>query len=73
MLRKFFKEKNVSTTKLANYLKVKPQRVNNWLLRKTIPPYFIRAVAEYIGISTEELLKIIETAKNTQQKGSTHA
>ena len=65
-LRELFKQNNVSISLLAKALNIKPQRVNNWLLRNSIPPHFIRAVSKHTGIKIEELLKKIEETKKAE-------
>ena len=63
MLKNLFKDKQISKTELSKKLNIKVQRVNNWILRNSIPPQFIRAVAKEIGVGVEEILEAIEKEK----------
>jgi len=43
--------------RIANELGVKPQRVSNWISRKSYPKEFLIPLAQVLDMSLEELLK----------------
>jgi len=43
--------------KVANELGVKPQRVSNWISRKSYPKEFLIPLSQILNIPLEELLK----------------
>jgi DNA-binding phage protein len=45
---------------VAKKLNISPQRLNNWIRRKSYPTLYIRALSEILEIDTNELLKLIE-------------
>ena len=47
--------------KVARELKVSPQRVSNWIRRKSYPLKFIRPLSKILKMKTEDFLKELET------------
>jgi plasmid maintenance system antidote protein VapI len=59
LLREYLKQRKIRIIKLAQSLKVTPQRFNNWLSRGVIPTKYILPLSKELNITAEELLKMI--------------
>ena len=53
-------KKKGGLTKISKEVGVKPQRLNNWIARKSYPTKFIKKLAKALNITVEELLDLIE-------------
>ena len=58
-IRELIKKKG-GLTKISKEVGVKPQRLNNWIARKSYPTKFIKKLAKALNITVEELLDLIE-------------
>ena len=58
-IRELIKKKG-GLTKISKEIGVKPQRLNNWIARKSYPTKFIKKLAKALNITVEELLDLIE-------------
>ena len=47
--------------KVAKELNVSPQRVSNWIRRKSYPVRYIRPLSKILKIKTEKFLEELET------------
>ena len=57
------KIKQIGLFKTAKALNITPQRLHNWIRRKSYPVNFIRPLAKVLNMSVEDLLKEVEKDK----------
>ena len=55
----FLKKTNRTKAELANALKISPQRLNNWLKRKSIPTEYLTDIAKFFDVDVDYLLSNI--------------
>jgi len=52
---KLLKEQGKSKKEVADYLEVKPQRLSNWFMRKSIPSEYLIDIAKFLNTTVEAL------------------
>ena len=66
LIEELIKQKGLFKT--AEKIGVTPQRLRNWITRKSYPTLYIKPLALALNLTVEELLEMIE-----KEKGVTHA
>jgi repressor LexA len=52
---KLLKEQGKTKKEMADYLEVKPQRLSNWFMRKSIPSEYLIDIAKFLNTTVEAL------------------
>ena len=55
-IEELLKKTNRTKTELANFLEISPQRLNNWLKRKSVPVEYLTDIAKFFSVDVDYLL-----------------